>query len=118
MDLLSPFTITMKILFQDLSNEKVDWDKTLSGDAHVKWLSFLKQLECLSQIQVPRCYFSVNKQPIKIQLHGLSDASKRAYSAVVYMRSIYENGSIDVRLISSKTKPRQPNNKAFQDWNF
>ena len=102
--LLSPFTITMKILFQDLCNEKVDWDETLSGDAHLKWLSFLEQLECLSQIQVPRCYFSVEKQPIKIQLHGFSDASKRAYAAVVYMRSIYDDGSIDVRLISSKTK--------------
>ena len=102
--LLSLFTITAKILFQDLCNEKFDWDETLSGDAHVKWLSFQKQLECLSQIQVPRCYFSVDKQPIKIQLHGFSDASKRAYSAVVYMRSIYDDGSIGVRLILSKTK--------------
>ena len=43
-------------------------------------------------------------QPLKIQLHGFSDASKRAYGAVVYIRSVYEDGHIDVRLISSKTK--------------
>jgi hypothetical protein len=43
-------------------------------------------------------------QPLKIQLHGFSDASKRAYGALVYMRSVYEDGHIDVRLISSKTK--------------
>jgi hypothetical protein len=43
-------------------------------------------------------------QLLKIQLHGFSDASKRAYAAVVYMKFVYEDGQIEVRLISSKTK--------------
>ena len=102
--LLSPFTITMKVLFQDLCAEKLDWDDTLTGEAKDKWVLFLNHLKWLNQIRVPRCYFNGHMQPLKIQLHGFSDASKRAYGAVVYMRSVYEDGHIDVRLISSKTK--------------
>jgi hypothetical protein len=30
--LLSPFTITMKTLFQGLCTEKLDWDETLTGE--------------------------------------------------------------------------------------
>ena len=102
--LLSPFTITMKVLFQDLCFEKLDWDDTLTGETKDKWVLFLNHLKWLNQIQVPRCYFNEHMQPLKIQLHGFSDSSKRTYGAVVYMRSVYEDGHIDVRLISSKTK--------------
>ena len=59
---------------------------------------------------MPRCYFAITMQPISIQIHGFSDASKRAYAAVAYLRTVYENGQVDVQLIASKTKvaPTKP----------
>ena len=104
--LLSPFTITMKVLFQDVCAVRldIDWDDTLTREAKERWVLFLNHLKWLNQIRVPRCYFNGHMQPLKIQLHGFNDASKRAYGAVVYTRSVYEDGHIDVRLISSKTK--------------
>ena len=39
-----------------------------------------------------------------IQLHGFSDASERAYAAVVYVRSTYSDGQVEVRLVASKTR--------------
>ena len=39
-----------------------------------------------------------------IQLHGFSDASERAYAAVVYIRSTYSDGQVEVRLVASKSR--------------
>ena len=41
---------------------------------------------------------------MKVELRGFSDASHRACAAVVYMRSLYSDGRIDVRLVSSKSR--------------
>ena len=42
--------------------------------------------------------------PTDIQLHGFSDASEHAYATVVYLRFIYEDGTIVSRLVASKTR--------------
>ena len=39
-----------------------------------------------------------------IQLHGFSDAPERTYAAVVYIRSTYSDGQVDVRLVASKSR--------------
>ena len=100
--ILSPFTIGMKILFQELCVKKLHWDGELHPDSHKVWKSYLSQIKHLSNIHIPRCYFS--SLPSKIEFHAFSDASKLAYAAVVYVRTCYENGLIDVRLVASKSR--------------
>ena len=39
--LLTPFTISMKILFQSPCVEKVNWDERLEGEASSKWKYFI-----------------------------------------------------------------------------
>ena len=39
-----------------------------------------------------------------MQLHGFSDASEAAYSAVVYIRATYAKSPTSCRLVMSKTK--------------
>ena len=39
-----------------------------------------------------------------VELHCFSDASEKAYAAVVYLRSTYEDGRIEVNLVASKTR--------------
>ena len=43
------------------------------------------------------------KKPVCRQLHRFSDASEQAIAAVA-LRTVYEAGDLDVRLIASKTK--------------
>jgi hypothetical protein len=101
---LSPFVIRMKSLFQELCIDGSQWDDELSEGFRVRWNAILSELDSLSSLQIQRCYFNSSGKPTKIELHGFSDASKIAYAAVIYIRSLYENGTIEIRLLASKTK--------------
>ena len=100
---LSPFILRMKVLFQSLWREKIGWDTPLSEDLkaqHVQWRS---ELSVLKDITLPRCYFS-DAAASSLQLHGFSDASEKAYAAVVYVRATYVDGSVTSRLVMAKTR--------------
>ncbi|XP_078374406.1 uncharacterized protein LOC144657946 [Oculina patagonica] len=101
---LSPYVIRLKVMFQELCAEKIDWDQELHGNWLSKWNLFLSELESLNKIRIPRYYFIANAKPNSIELHGFSDASKQAYAAVVYLRSSYDDGRVAVRLLCSKTR--------------
>ena len=103
--LLSPFTIQWKILFQELCNERADWEKQLKDDHLKKWNSLICQLQTLNSVSIPRCYFDHKSGNLSsVELHCFSDASEKAYAAVVYLRSTYEDGRIEVNLVASKTR--------------
>ena len=104
--LLSPFTIQWKVLFQVLCNERTDWDEQLSDEHLKKWNSLIAELQTLNSVRIPRCYFDSHSASLlkSAQLHCFSDASERAYAAVIYLRSLYEDGHVEVNLIASKTK--------------
>ena len=48
--------------------------------------------------------FTSTSTPVDIQIHTFGDASKKAYTAAVYLRSEYEDGRVEVRLLSSKMR--------------
>ena len=75
--------------FKKISN---DCGRTLSG------------LIQLNDVRVPRCYFTSTSTPTDIQIHAFSDASKKAYAAAVYLRSEYDDGTVEVEVLSSKTR--------------
>ena len=101
---LSPFTTRLKAMFQILCCDKIDWDEELHGDSRERFNSFVSDLQHLSNVRIPRCYFDVRSKPTNIQLHGFSDASQQAFAAVVYLRSTYEDGRVAVKFVASKTK--------------
>lgn len=92
----------MKILFQQLCLIKTTWDGELEGNLLQTWRSLLDDLKCLTKVRIPRCYFQ--SSPVETQIHGFSDASDRAYAAVLYLRSVYEDGRIQVSLVASKSR--------------
>ncbi|CAI6372727.1 unnamed protein product [Macrosiphum euphorbiae] len=106
--LLSPVLIRGKIFLQQLWSLKISWDDVLSEDLQNRWTKFYTSLQYLNQVIVPR---KVMMSPSSnIQLHAFSDASQEAFGACVYMRSMKSDGSIDVRLYTSKSRvaPMKP----------
>ena len=101
--ILSVFTVKMKAMFQSLCIQKVAWDEELPGSVRLEFNAFLFKLQQLSKVRIPRCLF--NELSIRsFQLHGFSDASEQAYACVVYLRTEYENGQVDCRIITSKAR--------------
>ncbi|XP_070851548.1 uncharacterized protein [Drosophila suzukii] len=65
------------------------------------WLKCREDLGTLQKFQLPRL---VANEADNIELHGFSDASTKAYAAVVYSRVTNEDGSISVSLVAAKTR--------------
>ena len=100
---LAPFIINMKVLFQSLWQMKIGWDDPLDNRLAEKHKEWRQQLPILKGVTLPRCYFKA--APVSsLQLHGFADASSAACAAVVYLRAVYQDGSVTSRLVVAKTK--------------
>ena len=86
-----------------ISNAMQRWDEELQGNTFKLFMKLLSEMGKLSGIAMPRWYFIPTIKAVDIQLHGFSDASERAFAGVVYLRTVYENGVISVRLVAAKS---------------
>ncbi|UYV70791.1 hypothetical protein LAZ67_8000627 [Cordylochernes scorpioides] len=100
---LSPVIISFKILFQTLWKQDLDWDDPLSESLCSHWRRVKMDLAMLNHIKIPR-YISCKGLIHSLELHGFCDASESAYSSVVYMKSRFKSGQVQVTLIAAKTK--------------
>ena len=100
---LSPVILVMKLLYRQLWVKKLDWDREVPDDLKLQHEQWRNELPLLAEIRLPRHYFT-GKNPKTISLHGFSDASKLAFSAVVYIRATYSSGPPSSVLVLSKTR--------------
>ena len=102
---LAPFIVVAKILLQEIWTRGLDWDENLDDDLMVKATSWLKQLDHLEDIRIPRCLrLGQNEEVRSFTLHTFVDASQAAYGAVAYAKFVYYSGKQSCRLIAAKTK--------------
>lgn len=101
---LGPIIVSAKLIMQDIWRLGLEWDQELPEEILRKWKQFRQQLPAVNQMQKPRCV--TQGAAVRLELHGFSDASMRAYGAVVYVRSISTEGTIYVNLLASKSRVR------------
>ena len=101
--MVSPLVIPMKVLFQELCQNKVGWDELLSEPFERQWRNWILDLSSVPQLSIPRCYLDLPGQVLLAELHGFSDASVKAYAACIYLRLTTEFGCT-TNLVASKTK--------------
>ncbi|GFY19175.1 integrase catalytic domain-containing protein [Trichonephila clavipes] len=97
---VSPLTIILKIILQDLWKAGLDWDDNISPDILNRWNRFQVEISCLKQIKVPRYVQTQNAKHCEI--HGFCDDNSKAYSAVIYLRVVSD--SPHLFLMASKTR--------------
>ena len=103
---LSPVTLLLKILFQQLCKARIGWDTPLSTDISQQVRDIIEDLVYMKALTMDRHYFNglAMAQLKQIQMHGFADASERAYGAVVYLRVETEAGDVFTKLVSSRTR--------------
>ena len=102
--LVSPITVSARVLFQELCTGKLGWDEEIPLQQGEKWTKLVSDLNSVGEITLPRCLYKVNSSRVKhCLLHGFADASKKAYCAVVYLVYETEEG-IFSSLVCAKTR--------------
>ena len=100
----APAIIKVKILLQRLWEEGIDWDDPAPPNIQDIWRRWRDELPCLLCKHIPRYYYPKDVPVVSKSLHGFSDASEDAYSAVVYLRIVDANADVHITLVTSKTK--------------
>ena len=111
---LSPFTIRVKCLFQEMWERGISWDEDLPIDLAQTWHQWCSEIPYLKKITTTRrydddnaiekkCETSVNTT-VEREIHVFTDASEKAYCAAAYLRCVKRNGECTTSLIASKTK--------------
>ena len=92
------------MIFQKLCHLKTDWDANIPDDICEEWTEFMEDLKKHSCIIIPRYVgYKLSNVLSDIKLHGFSDSSQTACSAVVYAKIKVENKCY-IKLLASKTK--------------
>ncbi|XP_076391767.1 uncharacterized protein LOC143265171 [Megachile rotundata] len=103
--LLGPLIVTAKLILQRLWQIQAGWDESISQDLRTQWLQYRDDIAQIQTIRIPRCTISNRLDTnIKIELHGFSDASERAYRACVYLRSRDTAGQWTTALLCAKSR--------------
>ena len=96
--LISPVIVQFKVLFQKFCQAKLDWDGPFTESLKERWKLLLAGLQRVGALKVSRLYIHGLRDGCR--LVGFSDASLRAYAALVHIQD--ENYSCS--LVASKTR--------------
>lgn len=102
--LISPYIMSVKILFQDVWRVGSEWDEVLPSDLLHKFHVWLSDVDKFKSWHVQRCYFLGT--PFKfltgMELHVFGDASEKGYGACAYLRVVDSSGTYRVSFVMSR----------------
>ncbi|GFR25943.1 integrase catalytic domain-containing protein [Trichonephila clavata] len=97
-----PVLLLQKLWLQSLWKSQIGWDQEVDIKTSQDLLKWLKELEYLKHVQVPR-WLHCDSGFQHISLHFFCDASKLAYSAVLFLR-VDIGSTVHIQLVQSKTR--------------
>ncbi len=100
--LISCVTLRGKLILQELWKLPVGWDDRVPASTEENWKEYKNDLNNLSKLIIPRRV--TVSGAVRVELHGFCDSSELSFGAIIYLRSVFPNGTVVVRFITSKTK--------------
>jgi hypothetical protein len=101
LDIAGPFTVTAKLLLQQICHNENSWDTELDAEDKQQWLRWKSQLPMLQKLSIPRL-LPIPDHGGRLEIHGFGDASPRAYGAAVFVRAEYSVDRFRSGLVISK----------------
>ena len=102
--LFAPAVIQARIILQETWKRSLSWDKPVPPDLLEKWKSWTEDLPTIVAHPIPRRLSSSPRKIVNRSLHRFCDASVVAYGAALYLRSVHDDGSTTVSLITAKAR--------------
>ena len=103
--LLAPVVFFVKTLFQQVCKEGGSWEDRVGPEVQAEWDKWIAGARKCMVFEVPRCLDPrLWDGDTEVMLVGFSDASKKGFAAVVYLRVATKSGDVTVNLIASKTR--------------
>ena len=99
---VEPVTVKAKIMMQELWKHNLKWDKELPESFKENWVKWLKEIQNLTTLEIPRQYF--NNVGSEVQLHVFCGSSQLAYGAVAYLRGTTPKCGTKCTFVMSKSK--------------
>ncbi|XP_068748922.1 uncharacterized protein [Montipora capricornis] len=103
--LLAPFTLSAKLILQELCRKKIGWDEEIEGQSVSDWKDWLAALPKLAEDALKRCYKPHSFGEVShTQVHHFSDASQYTYGAASYLLMVDTYGNIHCSLVIGKSR--------------
>lgn len=97
-----PTIIVPKILLQESWRSKSSWDDEVSSEIKKRFVQWHNELSMLPLVRIPR-WMASTANSSSWSIHVFCDASKVAYSTVIFLRSV--NGNVvNVQLMMAKSR--------------
>ena len=105
---ISHCLIRGRILLQRSWKQKIGWDEKITEEDYKLWKQWLKDLEQLSNLKIPRQHLPARSlyNADRLEIHAFCDAGKEAIAAVSYIVSTYrECRYVSILLAKAKVAP-------------
>ena len=101
-----PYVLKAKLLFQEETRRKTDWDEDLQETTIKEFERWLSELPLLTKLSIKRHMLPVvlHKNLVTLQLHHFADASTKAYGTASYIRAEDNNGNVHISFIFGKSR--------------
>ncbi len=100
---VEPVTITGKLIIQRLWLEDNTWGNPAGKSIAQDFKNYYEDIRKFS-FAIPRFYFAKTHNHQSCQLIGFTDASDKAYCAVVYMRSVLPDKEVVCTIVASQSR--------------